>query len=116
MADSSAEPFRSVEKLLALVAEGLGTDPPIASECRRYLRSGSPVRNLIEKYGVDEAAQIAIYAMNHSPGCGWARIWEANASFAKQSRDGLPPLSKNGATTKTFEESTRENLALLENP
>lgn len=95
---SKLQPFQQVKIVLSEIASRLEVDPPTDQEVRRWLKDSSPVRQMIAKYGLRGAVEIATYAMRTSAGCGWARIWEANSSFARQARAGVESAygKKNG--------------------
>ena len=95
------QPYQEVEAVFKGVSARLETPEPIPDEVRRYLGASSAVRKLIAKYGIPGSIDLACYAMTHSPGCGWARIWEANASFANQMSKGVASSFKNGRTGTT---------------
>lgn len=94
-------PWQEVEAVLRGVAARLETPDPTSDEVRRWLGASSPVRKLCAKFGIPGTVELAYYAMTHSPGCGWARIWEANASFANQMRKGVESSFRNGRAGTT---------------
>lgn len=101
------KPYQEVEAVLKGVALRLETPDPTSDEVRRYVGASSPVRRLAAKYGIPGAVDLACYAMTHSPGCGWARVWEANASYASQMRKGVESSFTNGRTETLAEASRR---------
>ena len=104
-------PWQEVEGVLKGVAARLDTPDPTTDEVKRWIAASSPLRKLIGKYGIPGAVELSVYAMTHSPGCGWSRIWEANASYASQMKNGLASSYKNGQTETLAEASRRLELA-----
>lgn len=93
-----SEPFDSVKDVLVSIASHLDLPEPNDSEVRQHLRKDSPLRNLVEKLGVDEVAKLYCWVARHIPkGLSWPQIWSNHASLVSQMRSGVDPVPRSGS-------------------
>lgn len=83
--------WAEVEAVLSGVCERKGWDPPLAKDIRRYLRAESALRQLVSLFGVDEAVQMFVFALDNWRG---SVSWEA--VFDKRNRLREQMVSPNG--------------------
>ncbi|MBX3097144.1 MAG: hypothetical protein KF812_09800 [Fimbriimonadaceae bacterium] len=93
-------PFEQVKSLLCLVAELTGEPRPLDSEIRRFVKNGSPVRELVAKYGTERAASLMAWCHRHKPHLDVKRVYSASTSLmAEMRRNPQGPQSRGSKPT-----------------
>jgi len=75
----------------------------------RWLGASSPIRKLIEKYGVADTVRIYVFAAANTTrgGLDWGTIWNQNAALWAQMRDGVPTRKSGGGGGESLEDQRR---------
>ncbi len=110
-----SEPYDSIAEFLGLLHTRLeASEAPTNNEIRKHLTPSSPVRQLVEKYGVTKAVELVVWANKHERNTmTFASIWNQNVEISARMKacPAGPGVAQRGG--KPAERSLKETFDLM---